>query len=224
MQQGTENGIAIHTIARLALVGLAYLYIVKLVDTLFHGIFKPSTLALIVVSLNILASVFQLLFFIVIYQRLKTNLHLILKSAAWLAIVGASIGMLPKLVALAFVFKAPELFFLLKYSQQISAFCPLISTWLLTIFCIIFFIRIENIEQEGLKLAFAGGAIGWFIMALAQTLVAFNYILFGQVIWLSEIFNAGPIVFVTFSTITFLFVGYFYWVFARNKITYSFSV
>jgi len=156
MQQGTKNGIAIHTIARLALVGLAYVYIVKLVDTLFHGIFKPSTLALIVVSLNILASVFQLLFFIVIYQRLKTNLHLILKSAAWLAIVGASIGMLPKLVALAFVFKAPELFFLLKYSQQISAFCPLISTWLLTIFCIIFFIRIENIEQEGLKLALQG--------------------------------------------------------------------
>jgi hypothetical protein len=50
------------TLAKLALIGLVYVYAVKLIDTLYHGIFSPSAVAVTVVALNILAGLIQISF------------------------------------------------------------------------------------------------------------------------------------------------------------------
>jgi len=59
----------INTLAKLTLFGLAYIYTAKLIDTLFHGIFRPAALAAPVVGLNILAGLVQLIFFITLYPQ-----------------------------------------------------------------------------------------------------------------------------------------------------------
>ena len=53
----------INTLARLALIGLVYIYVSKLIDTLFHGLFRPVAFAGIIVGLNILAGIAQFTFF-----------------------------------------------------------------------------------------------------------------------------------------------------------------
>jgi hypothetical protein len=62
---------------------------------------------------------------------------------------------------------------------------------------------------------FGAGAIGWFIMAAAQTLVVINYLSAGRLVWLADLFSAGPFVFVTVTSVTFLCLFVFYLTFAR---------
>ena len=53
----------VNTLAKLTLFGLAYIYTTKLIDTLYHGIFRPAPLVGTIVGLNILAGMVQLLVF-----------------------------------------------------------------------------------------------------------------------------------------------------------------
>jgi hypothetical protein len=59
----------INTLAKLAFLGLAYIYTAKLIDTLYHGTFRPITVAGAFEGLNLLAGLVQLLFFIVLYRQ-----------------------------------------------------------------------------------------------------------------------------------------------------------
>jgi hypothetical protein len=55
-------------VAKFALIGLAYIYASKLIDTLYHGLFSPAAFAGIIVGLNILAGIAQLAFFTALYK------------------------------------------------------------------------------------------------------------------------------------------------------------
>ena len=169
----------INTLAKLTFFGLAYVYMVKLIDTLFQGIFRPAALAGSAVGLNILAGLVQLIFFIVLYQQFVPKDKQALKIASWLAIIGSAIGLLPKLLAMGLLFQQHSLFFFIRCGTQIKAFCPWLTAVLLLVFSLLFFFDYRFRQDRSLKYAFAAGAAGWFIMASAQSLVVINYLTAG---------------------------------------------
>jgi hypothetical protein len=187
-----------------------------LIDTLFQGIFRTAALAGSAVGLNILAGLVQLIFFIVLYQQFVPKDKQALKIASWLAIIGSAIGLLPKLLSMVLLFQQQSLLFFIHRGTQINAFCPWSAAVLLLAFSLLFLLDYRFRQDRSLKCGFAAGAAGWFIMATAQSLVVINYLTAGRLIWLTDLFAAGPIVFVTASTITFLSLSIFYLTFARQ--------
>jgi len=206
----------VNALGKLTLFGLSYIYTAKLIDTIYHGIFRPIAVAVTVVGLNILAGLVQLLFFIVLYLQFVPKEKPTLRFAAWLAIVGSAIGLLPKVLAMALLFKPQPLFFFIRHSRQISVYCPWLSAVLLLAFSLTFFFDYKFICEKSKKLAFAAGAAGWFIMAAAQSLVTINYLSTAQPVWLVDLFTAGPLVFVIASSLTFLGLSIFFIAFARR--------
>lgn len=204
----------LNALAKLTLFGLAYIYTTKLIDTLYHGIFRPAAAAGTVVGLNILAGLIQLLFFIVLYRQFVPKDKPALRTAAWLAIIGSVVGLLPKLLSMILLFQPQPLFFFIRHSTQVSVFCPWLTSMLLLAFSLTFFFDYRFRRDKPLKRAFATGATVWFIMAAAQSLVVINYLTAGRLVWLADLFTVGPVVFVTASSLTFLGLGVFYLTFA----------
>ena len=204
----------ISTVAKLTLFGLAYIYMAKLIDTIYHGIFTPAVIAGMVVGLNIIAGLVQLLFFIVLFQQFVPEDKPALKVASWLAIIGSGIGLLPKLLAMAVLFQLQPLFFFIRYRAQITAFCPWLTAVLLLAFSLTFFFNFGFRRDKPLKRAFAAGTAGWFVMVAAQSLVIINYMTAGRLVLVADLFAAGPIVFVIVSSFTFLALSVFYLTFA----------
>ena len=122
------------TLAKLNLLGLAYIYTARLVDTLHHGIFRPSALAMTVVGFNILVGLAQLLFFVALYRQFIPRDQQVLRNAGWLAIIGAAIGILPKLLAFDLLMPHQTPSALVIYGAQIKAFCPFLTSLLLFVF------------------------------------------------------------------------------------------
>ena len=206
----------INTLAKLTFFGLAYIYTAKLIDTLYHGIFRPFAVAGTVVGLNILAGLVQLLFFIALYRQFVPKDKQALVVAAWVAIIGSTISMLPKLLALSLILGQKSLFFFISCSTQIKAFSPWMAATLMLAFSLLFLLNHKFRQERPLKYAFAAGAIGWFIMASAQSLVVLNYLTAGRLVWLAYLFTADPIFFVTASSLTLLSLSIFYFAFTRR--------
>jgi len=204
----------IKTWAKITLFGLVYIYAVKLIDTLYHGIFSPSAVAITVVGLNIVAGLIQIFFFIILYRQIVPRDKQTLVVAAWFAIIGSAIGMLPKFLAMALLLQRPFVSILIRYGNQIRVFCPWLSATLLCVFCMIFLLNYRFNENSSLKYAFAFGAFGWLIMASAQVLVLVNYFTAGRWNGLANLFTAGPYFFVIASSLTLLNLCLFYYKFA----------
>jgi len=83
----------LNTLAKLSLIGLFYIYIIKLIDTLHHGIFGPVVFIGIIVGFNILAGIAQFLFFIALYKCFLSVDGRKLQNAGILAIIGSAIGL-----------------------------------------------------------------------------------------------------------------------------------
>jgi len=206
----------INGLAKLTLFGIAYIYTARLIDTFYHGVFRPVAVAGTVVGLNLLAGLVQLLFFIVLYRQFVPKDKQALRIAAWLAIIGSALGLLPKLLSMSILFQPKPLLFFIRHSTQIGAFCPWLTAVLLLAFSLSFFFTYGFRREKPLKYAFAAGAAGWFIMAAAQSLVVINYLSAGRLVWLADLFAAAPIVFVATSSITFVGLSIFYLTFARH--------
>lgn len=204
------------TLAKLSFIGLVYIYTAKLADTLFHGIFKSPVVAMTVVTLNILAGLVQLLFFVALYQQFVPKGQETLRIACWLGIIGSAIGMLPKLLAFNLLLQPQTPSVLIVYGIQIKAFAPLLTALLLFLFSLLFFLKHDFKPDRFIKFAFAAGSAGWFIMATAQSLVAINFLIVGRFVWLADLFAAGPILFVTASSLTFICLSIYYLAFTRR--------
>ena len=174
-----------------------YVCTVKLIDTLYHGIFSPSAVAMVVIGLNILAGLIQLSFFVELYRQFVPKDKQALMVAALLAIIGSAVAMLPKFLAMALLLQKPVLFILMRYGNQIRVLCTWLSARLLSVFCMIFLSTYRFNKNSSLKYAFGFGAIGWLIMASAQFVVLLNYLTAGGWNGLSNLFTAGPLVFAT---------------------------
>jgi len=204
----------LHTLAKLTLLGLAYVYTVKLIDTFYQGIFRPSAVTMTVVGLNILAGLIQISFFVALYRQFVPRDKQALMVAALSAIIGSAIGMLPKFLALTLLLQKQFLFFFIRFGNHIRAFCPFLSAVLLFVFSLIFLFKYKFNEDRSLKYAFASGAIGWFIMASAQFLVLINYLTASRLIGLANFLTVGPFFFVTASSLILLSLSFFYLKFA----------
>ncbi|MBW1780991.1 MAG: hypothetical protein JRL30_09660 [Deltaproteobacteria bacterium] len=209
--------IHVHTLAKWTLLGLAYIYTTKLIDTLCHGIFRPAPVAGTIIGLNILAGAAQLCFFIVLYQQFVPKGKRMLEIAARLAIMGSAVAMLPKLLAMAVLFQMESLFFFIRHGNEIGTFSPWIAAVLLLVFSLTFLSDTQFIREKTLRCTFAAGAAGWLCMAGAQSLVVINYFTTGKLVWLADLFDAGPIVFVSISSVTFVGLATFYMPFARQN-------
>ena len=207
---------SISTLAKLTLFGLAFIYTAKLVDTFYHGIFDHVAAAGAVVGLNILTGVIQLVFFIFLFQHSMTVKKPTLKMAARLAITGSFLALIPKLLAMVILFQPEPLFFFIHHGTKIAVFCPLLASMLLLTFSLIFFFDYRFSPDKALRNAFAAGAAGWFIMAAAQFLVVVNF-LSGAPVWLAKLLYAGPIAYVTASSLSFLALSILYLTFACSK-------
>jgi hypothetical protein len=206
----------ISTLAKLTLCGLVYICTVKLIDTLYHGLFSPSLVAMTVVGLNILAGLVQISFFIALYRQFVPKGKQALMVAAWMAIIGSAISMLPKLLALSLLLEQESLFLFISYRTQIKAFSPWLAATLMLAFSLLFLLKHKFSQDRSLKYAFASGATGWLIMASVQALVFINYLTAGRLNWLAYLFTANPIFFVTASSLTLLCLSIFYLTFIRR--------
>jgi hypothetical protein len=133
-----------------------------------------------------------------------------------LAIIGSAIGLLPKLYALAALFQPQSLLPILHHGTQVRVICPWLASVLLLAFSMIYFFNSVISRDKPIKMAFAAGAAGWFIMAAIQSLVMINFLTDGRRVWLAELFSVGPSVFVIASSLTFLGLGIFYLSFTRR--------
>jgi len=206
---------SIPSLAKLSFVGLVYIYAVKLIDSFFHGLFRPAAFAGVVVALSILAGVVQFLFFVEFYRQLVPQGKFPLKIAAWLAICGAAAGLFPKFLAMSLLLQTPILFPLIRHSQPIAAFFPWLSATLLFLFGLTFSIEYHGSKNRNLFFSLVAGAVGWLIMAAAQSLVTVNYATSGRVVWLSDLLVAGPVVFVGLSSLTLVGLSIFFIAFSK---------
>jgi len=206
---------SIPSLAKLSFIGLVYIYAVKLVDSFFHGLFRPAVFAGVVVALSILAGIVKFLFFVEFYRKMVPQGKLPLKFAAWFSICGAAAGLLPKFLAMSLLLQIPILFPLIRHSQPIAAFCPWLSATLLFLFGFTFSIEYQRNGNRNLFFALIAGAIGWLVMAAAQSLVAVNYLATGRVVWLTDLFAAGPVVFVGVSSVSLVGLSIFFLSFSK---------
>ena len=82
------------TLATLTLIGLGYVYTIRLVGTFHHGLFRTALVAGPVVGLNILAGLVQFLFFVTLRRRFVPREKPFLRFAAGLAIIGSAVAAL----------------------------------------------------------------------------------------------------------------------------------
>jgi hypothetical protein len=209
----------ISTLARLALIGLVYVYASKLIDTFYHGLFRPVAFAGIIVGLNILAGIAQLAFFIVLYNYVIARSRKKWQIAAILAIIGSAVGLLPKFLALAVLLQHPSLFWFIQHGNQIGVFSPWLSAFLLMLFTTIFLTDFEIRCNIILKKAFTAGFTGWLVMFVSLSFVLTNYFHINQLVHVFDFTGYGLVIFVTTSTTTFICLIIFYYSFIKADLS-----
>jgi hypothetical protein len=208
----------ISTLAKFALIGLFYIYIIKLIDTLHHGIFGPVAFVGIITGFNILAGIAQFVFFIALYKYLLSVNRRKLQNAGILAIIGSAIGLLPKFSALAVLLQHQLLFFLIRHGSHIGAFCLWLSALFLLAFCSIVLSDSDIRQNIDFKRAFTAGVTGWSIMFLAHSLVLINFLMAGRLVLMADLMGVGPFIFIMTSTVTLVCLLVFYKTFIKAEI------
>lgn len=123
--------------ARLAFIGLSYVYIVKLIDTLWHGIFANPGVAFVIVSLNLVAGITQFLFFYKLNSSTSDS-GIFAYIAGWMGMIGALINILPKILALSSLFQFYFSFSSIINSQLIDLLSPWLGAAMLFCCCLFF--------------------------------------------------------------------------------------
>jgi hypothetical protein len=200
----------LNTLAKLALIGLFYIYIIKLIGTLYHGILGPVAFVAIIAGFNILAGIAQLLFFIALYKYFLSVDGKKLQYAGMLAIIGSGIGLLTKFFALAVLIQHQSLFFLIRHGSLFGAFCPWLSALFLLAFCSIVLSDSDIRQNIDFKKAFTAGVVGWSIMFLAHSLVLINFLIAGRLVLVADLMGIGPFIFIMTSTVTLVCLLVFY--------------
>ena len=209
----------LHALARLTLLGLIYVYTIRMVGTFSPGAFESIPVVGVIVGFNMLAGIVQVFFFVSLLKKKLLTEKPALRNAAWFAVIGSSIAMLPKFIAGAMLFQAPTLLYVVLYSGSISAWCPWLSSLLLFIFSLICYLYFDPVYYQPHRRSFLFGAVGWLVMTIAQSMVLVNYMASGRLVWLADLFKAGPILFIIASFISLVCLSLFYLDFARRPYT-----
>ena len=199
-----------------ALAGLTYIFAAKTIDTFWHGIFAQPALAVSVVGLNILAGLAQLNFYIQLFRKMAPPDRPGLRLAAWMGIIGAALGILPKLLALAVLYPKPVFFSILRHGSYLATFCPWSGAALLCICCLVFFLDNRPGRDPFLSRAFGAGAAGYFVMASVLSVVLVNYLSGVRTVWSAGQTGTSHLIFIFTASFTYIAVAYFYAGFIRR--------
>jgi hypothetical protein len=194
--------------AKLAFIGLSYIYIVKFIDTLWHGIFTNITISFVVVCLNILAGIAQFLFF----YKLKSstsNSGILTHIAGWSGMIGALINILPKVLALSVLLQFYFSFKLIQYSQLLAVLSPWLGTFMLFCSCLIFSLLTIKIWNSKSR-SFLFGAIGYLILTVTFSILVLNLLSGSQVNWQQGEIGTSLTYFIISASLSFLCIAYFY--------------
>ncbi len=194
--------------ARLAFIGLGYIYLVKLIDTLWHGIFSNPTISFVVICLNILAGIAQLLFF----YKLKSstsNSGMYSSIAGWAGIIGALITIIPKILALSMLLQFYFSFNLTNNSQSIHVFSLWLGAVMLFCCCLIFSLLTVKIWSNKNRY-FLIGAIGYMILTVTFSKLVLNFFSGFQINWHWGEIDTSLTYLIISSSASFLCIAYFY--------------
>lgn len=197
--------------ARLALVAITYIYTVKMIDTLWHGIFCLPLSAAVVVCLNILAGCAQVYFFILLSAIRTVRSKSTLTFGSWFGIIGSTFLLLPKFLAAALLLQYPLLFPLMKRGSEIGLFGPWLGSLFLFLCCCMFAsVRMPAGHPWGKP--FLSAATGYLIVIAIYSNLIRKYFSGIRVIWAEGEIGISTSLFVVSSTIVYLLIAYlFYW-------------
>ena len=194
--------------ARLAFVGLLYIYLVKFIDTLWHGIFAGAAISFSVVGLNILAGFAQCLFFYKLKDATSAD-GLLYSVAGWAGIWGALINMLPKGLALSVLLQYYFSIALTKHSQVIAVLSPLLGAIMLLGCCSLFFFLSAKNRGRTTR-AFLLGSIGYFILTVNFSVLVINYFSGSQLDWQVGEIGTSFTYFIISASLSFFCIAFFY--------------
>lgn len=197
-------------VSRAALIGLTYIYAVKIIDTFWHGLFTQPALALSVAGLNILAGIAQLVFYVKLPSAIILTNRPLLLLAGWLGITGSAISILPKLLALALLYQKALFFPLLRNGHLVALFSPWLGAVLLFSCCMIFFLNSSSLQTTCSRRALAAGAAGYFTMAVVLSFIVVNYFSGVRHEWSNGQIGIHPVIFLATVTFTYLGAAYFF--------------
>jgi len=211
------NNKTLSTSAKLAFIGLSYIYIVKLIDTFWHGIFANPAVAFLIVGLNFSAGIAQFIFF----YRLKYSTSgngVLFAIAGWSGVAGSLINILPKLLALSALLQFYFSFNLIKNSSLIAVISPWVGSFLLLGCCSVFLLlSIKNRDTK--TRAFLVGAIGYLVLTVIFSMPVQNFLSGSQVKWYEGEIGMSSTYFIVSASFSFLCIAYFYASFFRINQT-----
>lgn len=202
------SSLSLSSCARFAFIGLSYVYIVKVIDTLWHGVFANPAVAFTVVSLNIFAGIAQLLFFCKL-QSLSLNNSILAYIAGWTGIIGAFINIFPKVLALSVLLQFYFSFKLIKKSQVIALFSPWVGAVMLFCCCLIFSLLSVKMWRQKTR-SFVFGAVGYMILAVPLSMLVLKFFLGVQANWHIGEPGTSLTFFITSASFSFLCIAYFF--------------
>lgn len=201
-------GLTVSSSARLALIGLTYVYIVKFIDTLWHGIFSNTAISFTVVILNILAGSAQLSFFYLVKSKTSKN-GIFHDIAGWAGVIGALITIVPKLLALSVLLQFHFSFNPAPNSQLIAVLSPCVGAVMLFVSCVIFFLLGTTIGNSRPRV-FLYGTIGYLTLAVPLSMLVLDHYSGGQVEWQHGEVGTNLMFFIISASFSFLCIAYFY--------------
>ena len=202
------TSLSLSSSARLAFSGLSYIYMVKLIDTLWHGIFANPVISFVVVCLNIIAGIAQLLFFYKLkYSASKSGI--LANTAGWTGVIGALINILPKILALSALLQFYLSLGLIKNSHLIAVLSPWLANVLLFVSCLLFCLFTAKIGKSKTRF-FLFGSIGFFVIAATFSRLVLNYFSGVQLKWHAGEVGMSLAYFIVSASFSFLCIAYFY--------------
>lgn len=194
--------------ARLAFIGLSYVYIVKLIDTLWHGIFANPGVAFVIVSLNLVAGITQFLFFYKLNSSTSDS-GIFAYIAGWMGMIGALINILPKILALSSLFQFYFSFSSIINSQLIDLLSPWLGAAMLFCCCLFFSLLTVRVWSNKTRF-FLIGTMGYMTLTVIFSMLVLNSFSGVQVNWQEGEIGMNVAYFVISASFAFLCIAYFY--------------
>ena len=194
--------------AKLAFIGLSYIYIVKSIDTLWHGMFAHPLISFVIVCLNIAAAIAQFLFF----YKLKSstsNSGVLAATAGWTGMVGACINILPKILALLILLQFYFSLGSIKNTHLVAVLSPWFAHVMLFVSCLLFCLFSTKIGKHKTRF-FLIGSIGYLVIAVTFSTLVLSYFSGVHINWQAVEIDMSFAYFIVSASFSFLCIGYFY--------------
>lgn len=161
--------------ARLAFLGVTYVYLIKISATLLSvsGVFNSALMVTLIVGMNILAGLVQLLFFFMLRSEFKPTINQVQMIASWLGICGSIAALIPKLLSVAVLVQHPLFFKAIRLQHEIGLAAPLAAALLLFLCCVLFFMSLDAGDLR--QASFFFGLLGYSIMVTVYSFLVLNY-------------------------------------------------